>query len=517
MFLLSLSECRQINKSDYSCVIFVISPHYAIKTANFVFRVGYENDGGKIFHLTHFKEIKYIYEIDKKYLSVVIPLKPSLMVVFVELVDTHTGLSVVVVQRHGHYFNPYNLKETKETTILCDDSQTNNADKTTNAVGENEYALCDNDSTGEKFFERIIEITQDNEKGTAIQENVIVSKENEILSVGNLIHHQAFCKENNTLQCVTGIYYCNADHWALINNHLWLTPLQHALLPIKSSVTFPHILQIFHYEILQGMLDKRYATYGVLLDASLPSVTKPLLRGFPQDRIYQCVHKEVIQALMSVYKNELHNLKNTTVGYTDYKDSYVVFTREYLYKSNAPHHLFNPLSPFLNEYFKTRFHLSSYTKMVKTLGPTYHVPENVQPTQWTQFLVQNRKIVYVKHYNGLTVGEIPEHQPSLNDLSEKIYLIRKQLTDHHTLNWTAKQKKDITEAICKMIQLHLKHATITCHINVIDGLMYVDHSLFPLKRGILIEPPAPTKYELYTQSDTIVPQWDCLKGYTSYT
>lgn len=539
MYVRALSDCKQIVNSDNACIIATLSLDYPIEKANFLSRIAYESPG-ELLYLSHFIQLKYVYKINNTYLCLVTPIKRSLKVVYLEVVDQTTGASYVMLQRHAPHSNPYDLGESRITVFEINpdpsfsqdipssrdqqDTESHPEDSSQHHGGEQ----SEEDTVRDSFIHSILELARDQDKTTEnlsqqetnlIQEDATECSGTQVKSVGNMSDHHSFCKPNNSLTCITGIFYQNKAHWDYLNSGHWVTPTEPALTVLKCSINFPLVLRSLHFKILEGMTSPYSIFYGARFDSNLKIDKKPHMYTLEPvlHHMYDIVFNEVIMALVAIHENSLE-FYTTNVHYIDYNDSLVVIERNNVYSTEAKHILLNPLSPIANKFYAARYNLENYASMLRYLGPPNKLMQPAQPknvSEWITFYIQDGEIKQVHHANSVKIGHFPSHREDIFELVNKLFLIQSKLTHaEQNLGLTELEQNQFSDAICKLVKRQMKCAIIACYLNTNTGLMYVDFALFPNSSGIVIDLNGISLEEVRFILDTFIEHHDFLSSFT---
>lgn len=448
-------------------LLLVFAKNYDAKNGHIFVRVGRESarNEGTVFSTSFQREHQLVRLPFVERYAVAVRLNTGYRTTYVEVLDTSTDTSCVYVLRHGEFFNPYKVNESRETTIQV---TMNNSDEASKSETPKFQFLADAfDLTDVTTPAVDIHITEE-EKKVVDPVDPLLKAEAEYRS------HQVVFQENQKASMITGVYWNGEAHWSSCNDEILIAPLAKSLFPVKAAANMPLFLRQLHMAYVSAL------SQGVCYDAPLPDNIPdhiffphlPLLESSSLKSLYNNVKEETLQALTMVYSDIVFPL----LAKEEFLDGALLTTRKGIYATDQKDVVGNPLSPWLNEHVRRRWGLEEYVRHRLYLGKTYALGNRQR--DWGRFSVRGGVIVGISHPTGQTYGDDGYDTGPLQML--RVELKRIEEMAWQCCEWNDDALRRVSGYADKAIVQGLgKSPCYVCYYNAVTGHMYASHPLFP--------------------------------------
>lgn len=522
-------------------LLLVLADTVDLSAAKLFVRVGKEHfpedpDSPGLVFVTCFRRERRLWKLPyRNRYAVPIPLDTAYRTTFVELLDSSSDTSCVVLLRHGQYANPYAKNKERETLVRVVEPTSpappiplfpSSAAAAANVVGRarNEDECAAADEKVERFVSNAFDLTNvlDVEVLQNTEWDMPLDPLTEMESLYErdqpVLLENADCDgdddDDNGIDgrssMVSGLYWKNAEHWeTCYESDLWAAPSHESLLPIQGTANMPLLLRQLHMNYV-SRLGKANAKH----DDPLPP---DLLRAgamYPQlmsldsrvmNKLFDSVIEETRRALTGVFENAT-NPSSVRFRFVDYRDSVLLVTRRGLFGVEGGDVDGNPFSPLRNSYMCGRWGLNKYVDERYPLATGSK--RKLDRSRWGKFFVRNGRVVGVVHPTGHTYGQTrydPEPLRMMRSQMKRIGEIDSGraaatgggggggLSTSPTSSQLAAVRKTVDEVIGQGLGPAI---TYVCYYDVGTGRVYLSHPLFTPGRCITLPPHPLTSPEM---------------------
>jgi hypothetical protein len=433
-------------------------------------RVGKECTAGAttFSYTTNFRREKRLKRICRtNYYAVPIRLSSEQTTTFVELLDTTTDTSSVIILRHGRYGNPYAPERTQETLA-----------EVTRGEEEQEEEEEEEEEERRDFVTGAFDLANVKIVSTKMEETAT----DPVLEIETMYERdRPVFVESSDDRFVAGLYWCNAKHWEECNErHIWSAPLTNSLISVNTCAHMPSYLRQLHMSYVSAL--EKSVVYDALLPNDLLEALPSICTLSPnvEKKLQRSVLEETLRALVSAAHADSRS--STHHSFIDYRESVLLLTRYGLYGIGGGEAKGNPLTPVFNEYTRRRWNLETYVKKLWEL--TTSTTTIRSPVEWCTFFIRNAVIVGVdRGASELNYGVTRYVTDPLRTMQARLKAAALfQPSDDH-----------VNEIIADGLS---PHPTYVCSHNTRTGHIYVSHPLFARGKCVLLQSPPLSSDEL---------------------
>ena len=343
----------------------VVHDRKFIDRASIIYRACYESNS--FTKTERFKPVEYAYTTLYSE-AVILPLALERKgCVFVEVVDTITNTSVVILLRHVDYASPYNIDERLVTTLEVvrdhDDDNIHECDTSDEEEMGDEVDdfLADVFKLGEGLHTDKVQVT--NVETVLPQASDFITKELAEYAADKVVNIPTKDKRANF---IVGVNWCDREHWMSLNGAQGLgyriTPSSNALSSVSVPIELTNTITAMSASVINTMCAN--AALGAMRRyrcpfevPNLPSSVSSRLDAYKQELYNKAVASVQGALLTALYSKAVTQEEVYTC---DYEETSCLLYRKNYYGWDNNAVLRNPLHPLVNGFMCDRWQLNSY-------------------------------------------------------------------------------------------------------------------------------------------------------------
>ena len=484
----------------------VVKDRIFVDNARLIYRTCYEMKG--FTKLERFTAIEYAYNALYSEEDVVVPLPLHRKgCIFVEVVDTTTNTSVVIVLRHADYCSPYNIDDRLMTTLTFreEDKQTEDVSM---SEDRSEDESSDEDEV-EDFFDNVIKLGEglgsnkiqiDQVQTITPDESDIITKTIAEYAENKVVDIQT--KDIRSANFVTGLYWCDRDHWMSMNAHgtgYRITPSAKGLSSLNAPIEINSTITRMSTHIINKMCNgAKLGTYrnyeAPFLVPNLPlCVTTQLNNG--EQSLYRNAVENVRGALLAALNPFKDNSISEQLLFCDYKDTSALLYRRNWYGWSIGTILKNPLHPMVNAFLSERWQMNAYCEWFKKtflIGREDERERILRNKGELTFIVKGGTITDIS-YAGKDIAQYGNVNRSIVDMEMAVRTFVKRANDTMGMDRLLSSKKNtkdnyIVRCMGKILTEGFGcEGTYVCKVNNSSGIMNIWSPLFPKTKSVTLD------------------------------